>query len=83
MDDLVFLSARHTVSIKVENRSWGTTKGDVSLSSTVVIENEGRKLTAHASTFGSSEKITELRQEAIQSALARLRRQIEALEAVA
>jgi hypothetical protein len=82
MDDLIFLSARHTVSITVENRSWGTSKGDVSLSAKIVAENEGRRLTAHAHAFGVAEKITELRQEAIQGALARLRRQVEALEAV-
>lgn len=82
MDDLIFLSARHTVSVTVENRSFGTSNGDVSLSAIVVATNEGRKLTAHAHSFGTAEKIMELREEAIQGALGRLRRQVEALEAL-
>lgn len=69
MEDLIYLS-------------WGTSAGDVSLMAKVVVENEGRKLTAHSHTFGSAEKINELREEAVRGALATLRRQVEVLEAL-
>lgn len=82
MDDLIFLSARHTVSITVENRSFGTSNGDVSLSAIVVATNEGRKLTAHAHAFGPAGEMLALREEALRGALGRLRRQVEVLEAL-
>lgn len=82
MEDLIYLAVQYKVSITIENRSWGTSRSDVSLNAVAVAENEGRKLTAHAHTFGAGEKIAELREEAVRGALARLRRQVEALEAL-
>lgn len=82
MDDLIYLIARHTVRIAVEDRSWGTTQGDINLSATAVIENDGRKLMANSHAYGRVEKMIELRKEVVCSVLARLRRQVEALEAL-
>lgn len=82
MDDLIYLIARYTVHITVENRSWGTTQGDISLSATAVIENDGRKLTANSHAYGRVEKMIELREEVVCSVLARLRRQVEVLESI-
>lgn len=82
MEDLIYLIARHKVSVTVENRSFGTSKGDIYLSAHATAENEGRRLTALSSVWGTSAKMIELREEAIRGALAALRRQVEALEAL-
>lgn len=60
----------------------GTNQGDISLSATAVIEDDGRKLTANSHAYGHVEKMIELREEAVRTVLARLRRQVEVLEAL-
>ena len=82
MEDLIYLTARYTVKINVENRNWGTSKNDISLSAVAVAENEGRKLTAHSHAYGVVDKTAEVREEVVRGVLARLRAQTEALEAL-
>lgn len=80
MDDLLYLLQRYAVTIRVDNRSMGTSVSDISLDAVVSAENSERKLTAHSMVWGKAADAVALREGAVLSSLARLRRQVEALE---
>lgn len=80
MDDLLYLLQRYAVTIRIDNRSMGTSVNDISLDAVVSAENSGRKLTAHSHVYGRADQAKALREEATHGALSRLRRQVEALE---
>lgn len=82
IDDLCYLARRYTVRTEIQNRTSGTSGELVSLHAIVTAEHADTRVTGHCYVTGGKMKYEELCAEAFTSALARARRQIEALEAL-